>query len=117
MPAGTAIDILNRLRACDPKRLAIYFTNHSSPNQLGDKEYQHIVPEAWRRSGHGSGRFLRGFMGCREQPRPWRLRPAAAAGVGHYVQKAFMGWAYMSFAVSGARPKESSIVAIRLYSL
>jgi hypothetical protein len=39
--AGTAVDILNGLRACDPKRLAIYFTKHSSPNQLGDKEYQH----------------------------------------------------------------------------
>jgi hypothetical protein len=55
--AGTAIDILNGLRACDPKRLAIYFTKHSSPNQLHDKEYQHIVPEAWRQPGHGPGRF------------------------------------------------------------
>ena len=55
--AGTAVDILNGLRACDPKRLAIYFTKHSSPNQLGDKEYQHIVPEAWRQPGHGPGRF------------------------------------------------------------
>ena len=26
--AGTAIDILNGVRACDPKRLAIYFTKH-----------------------------------------------------------------------------------------
>lgn len=55
--AGTAIDIRNGLRACDPKRLAIYFTKHSSPNQLGDKEYQHIVPDAWRKPGHGPGRF------------------------------------------------------------
>jgi hypothetical protein len=55
--AGTAIDILNGLRACDPKRLAIYFTKHSSPNGLGDKEYQHIVPDAWRKPGHGPGRF------------------------------------------------------------
>ncbi|WP_394328664.1 rolling circle replication-associated protein [Mycobacterium avium] len=55
--AGTAIDSLNGLRACDPKRLAIYFTKHSSPNRLGDKEYQHIVPEAWRRPGRGPGRF------------------------------------------------------------
>jgi len=57
MLAGTAIDILNGLRACDPKRLAIYFTKHSSPNQLDDKEYQHIVPDAWRKLGHGPGRF------------------------------------------------------------
>jgi hypothetical protein len=55
--AGAAVDILNGLRACDPKRLAIYFTKHSSPNSLGDKEYQHIVPDAWRKPGHGPGRF------------------------------------------------------------
>ncbi len=55
--AGTAVDILNGLRACDPKRLAIYFTKHSSPNQLSDKEYQHIVPQAWQQPGHGPGRF------------------------------------------------------------
>ncbi|BBB40168.1 hypothetical protein MASB_07340 [Mycobacteroides abscessus subsp. bolletii BD] len=55
--AGTAIDILSGLRACDPKRLAIYFTKHSSPNSHGDKEYQHIVPEAWQQLGKGPGRF------------------------------------------------------------
>jgi hypothetical protein len=52
-----AVDVLNGLRACDPKRLAIYFTKHSSPNTLGDKEYQHIVPEPWREPGKGPGRF------------------------------------------------------------
>lgn len=55
--AGTAVDVINGLRASDPKRLAIYFTKHSSPNRLGDKEYQHIVPDAWRKPGHGPGRF------------------------------------------------------------
>lgn len=55
--AGTAIDIRNGLKACDPKRLAIYFTKHSSPNPHGDKEYQHIVPEQWRQPGRGPGRF------------------------------------------------------------
>ncbi len=55
--AGTAIDVRNGLKACDPKRLAIYFTKHSSPNPHSDKEYQHIVPELWRRPGHGPGRF------------------------------------------------------------
>ncbi|UQB93077.1 hypothetical protein KN252_003520 [Mycobacterium intracellulare] len=55
--AGTAIDILNGLRACDPKRLAIYFTKHSSPNLDGDKEYQHVVPELWQQPGRGPGRF------------------------------------------------------------
>lgn len=55
--AGTAVDVRNGLRACDPKRLAIYFTKHSSPNLDGDKEYQHIVPEPWRQPGRGPGRF------------------------------------------------------------
>lgn len=47
--ADTAIDVRNGLKACDPKRLAIYFTKHSSPNLYGDKEYQHVVPELRRR--------------------------------------------------------------------
>lgn len=55
--AGTAIDVRSGLKACDPKRLAIYFTKHSSPNLHGDKEYQHVVPEPWRRAGRGPGRF------------------------------------------------------------
>ncbi|MCH9731777.1 MAG: hypothetical protein K0U84_19210 [Actinomycetia bacterium] len=55
--AGTAIDVRNGLRACDPKRLAIYFTKHSSPTLHGDKEYQHIVPQLWRQPGRGPGRF------------------------------------------------------------
>ncbi|KAA1251823.1 hypothetical protein F0Q45_02205 [Mycobacterium simiae] len=55
--AGTAIDVRSGLRACDPKRLAIYFTKHSSPNLHGDKEYQHTVPELWRHPGRGPGRF------------------------------------------------------------
>jgi len=68
--AGTAVDILNGLRACDSKRLAIYFTKHSSPNQLGDKEYQHIVPDACGRATDpvDSG----GSTGCSEQPPLWR---------------------------------------------
>ncbi len=52
-----AVDVRNGLKACDPKRLAIYFTKHSSPNLNGDKEYQHIVPELWRQPGCGPGRF------------------------------------------------------------
>ncbi|MFT9536203.1 hypothetical protein ACM0AX_23375 [Mycobacteroides abscessus subsp. abscessus] len=55
--AGTAVDLLSGLRACDPKRLAIYFTKHSSPNTLGDKEYQNIPPAEWQEPGCGPGRF------------------------------------------------------------
>jgi hypothetical protein len=46
----------------DPKRLAVYFTKHSWPKTLGDKEYQHIVPEPWRKPGKGPSRF-RGVFG------------------------------------------------------
>jgi hypothetical protein len=63
--AGTAIDVRNGLKACDPKRLAIYFSKHSSPNLGGDKEYQHIVPELWRQPGRGPGRFW-GVYGLRK---------------------------------------------------
>jgi hypothetical protein len=55
--AGTAVDVLSGLRAVDPKRLAIYFTKHSSPNTLSDKEYQHEVPNEWQAPGKGPGRF------------------------------------------------------------
>jgi hypothetical protein len=55
--AGTAVDVRNGLKACDPKRLAIYFTKHSSPNMYGDKEYQHIVPKPWQQPRRGPGRF------------------------------------------------------------
>lgn len=57
LPAGTAVDILNGLRACGPKRLVIYFTKHSSPSQSGNKDYQRIVPDAWRKLENLPGRF------------------------------------------------------------
>jgi hypothetical protein len=56
--AGTAIDVFGGLRACDPKRLAIYFTKHSSPNTLSSEEYQH--PTSRPASVNGS---LAGHMG------------------------------------------------------
>lgn len=55
--AGTTVDVRNGLKARDPKRLAIYFTKHSSPNLNSNKEHQHIVPERWRQPGRGPGRF------------------------------------------------------------
>ena len=57
----------------DPKRLAIYFTKHSSPNDLGDKEYQHIVPEPWREPG--KGKLAPGLRG-RNQDSAGIVRPA-----------------------------------------
>lgn len=46
-------------------RLAIYFTKHSSPNMNGDKEYQNVVPELWRRPGRGPGQFW-GVLGLKK---------------------------------------------------
>lgn len=63
--AGTGVDVRRGLKACDPKRLAIYFTKHSSPNLHGDKEYQHVVPTLWQQPGRGPGRFW-GVYGLRK---------------------------------------------------
>ncbi|BBH67086.1 hypothetical protein ACTI_37710 [Actinoplanes sp. OR16] len=52
--AGTGVDFAEGLRARDPRRVAVYFTKHGT---FADKEYQHIVPEEWRKPGHGPGRF------------------------------------------------------------
>jgi hypothetical protein len=52
--AGTRVDYGEGLRMTDPKRIAVYFTKHGS---FRDKEYQNIVPAAWRERGKGPGRF------------------------------------------------------------
>lgn len=60
--AGTRVDILQGLRASDPKRLAIYFGKHSAPGGRSDKEYQHIPPAEWIDNGKSPGRFW-GYIG------------------------------------------------------
>lgn len=67
--AGTAVDIRNGLRTCDPKRLAIYFTKHSSPNQLGDKESSTSSPtpgggRAGAQAGSGACTDAAGHRDC-----------------------------------------------------
>ena len=57
--AGTGVDFAEGLRASDPKRVAVYFLKHGGATA---KEYQHIVPEAWRAPGKGPGRFW-GYWG------------------------------------------------------
>ena len=59
LAAGTQVDYKKGLECTDPKRVAIYFGKHA---QFRDKEYQHIVPEAWREPGRGPGRFW-GYWG------------------------------------------------------
>jgi hypothetical protein len=60
--AGTAVDFATGLRSADPKRLAVYFSKHSAADASQSKEYQHVVPRAWRRPGCGPGRFW-GYWG------------------------------------------------------
>jgi hypothetical protein len=57
--AGTRIDYAEGLRMTDPKRVCVYFSKHGT---FRDKEYQHIVPPAWRQPGKGPGRFW-GYWG------------------------------------------------------
>lgn len=52
--AGTGVDYAEGLRARDPRRIAEYFAKHGA---FRAKEYQHIVPPAWRGPGDGPGRF------------------------------------------------------------
>lgn len=63
--AGTNVGWRDGLRCTDPKRVAVYFTKHSSAT---GKEYQHYVPEAWQEPGKGPGRFW-GY---------WELKPKIA---------------------------------------
>lgn len=61
--AGTGLDYNGGLRAFDPKRVAVYFSKHSSPNKDGDKEYQNRVPALWVEAGN-VGRFW-GYWGLK----------------------------------------------------
>lgn len=60
--AGTGIDYSEGERARDPKRMAVYFGKHG---EFAAKEYQHNVPELWKRSGKSVGRFW-GYRGLRK---------------------------------------------------
>lgn len=57
--AGTAIDYDEAEKARDPKRAAVYFGKHGS---FAAKDYQHEVPELWKKSGKSVGRFW-GYKG------------------------------------------------------
>lgn len=59
--AGTAVDYAEAARMRDPRRLAVYFMKHGQKTR-DDKEYQHVVPMAWRGRGDGPGRFW-GYRG------------------------------------------------------
>jgi hypothetical protein len=72
LEAGTGVDFREALKCNDPKRLAVYFSKHG---QYRDKEYQHIVPEAWQAPGNGPGRFW-GYWGVKVLAVAVELSPA-----------------------------------------
>lgn len=55
LAAGTGVDFSGK-DFTDPRRISLYFLGHSAKSTDG-KEYQHIVPEEWRKPGKGPGRF------------------------------------------------------------
>lgn len=63
--AGTGIDLIAGMKASDPKRLAVYFSKHSSPasGERNPKEYQHQVPPEWAAR---PGRFW-GYIGLEKR--------------------------------------------------
>jgi hypothetical protein len=71
---SASADYAEGLRASDPKRVAAYFLKHSL---LRDKEYQHLVPAAWRGEGDGPGRFW-GYWGLARADLATRITPDEA---------------------------------------
>lgn len=67
--SGTRVDIADGLRMTDPKRVCVYFSKHGT---FRDKEYQHIVPPAWRKPDAGPGRFW-GYWGLEKVTEPVEL--------------------------------------------
>ena len=81
--AGTAVDHREGERMRDPRRLAVYFTKHG---QFRAKNYQHEVPELWRRPGCGPGRFW-GYWGLEPATAGVELDPAAAVWAGRILRR------------------------------
>jgi hypothetical protein len=89
--AGTRVDIAEGLRMTDPKRVCVYFSKHGT---FRDKEYQHIVPPAWREPDAGPGRFW-GYWGLEKVTEPVELtfdeRLAVARTLRRYGRAASRG--------------------------
>jgi len=81
--AGTGIDFAEGLRHRDPKRIAVYFTKHG---QFQAKEYQNVVPVAWREPGRGPGRFW-GYWGLKRLTRAAELGPEQAIWAARIIRR------------------------------
>jgi hypothetical protein len=60
--AGTNVSYPQGLKFTDPKKIAVYFSKHGL---FGAKEYQHEVPELWKSSDKGTGRWW-GYWGLKK---------------------------------------------------
>lgn len=72
--AGTGVDYAAGLRSNDPRRIAVYFSKHST---FAAKEYQNVVPEEWQAPGKGPGRFW-GVWGLERCAKAVEVKPEAA---------------------------------------
>lgn len=81
--AGTGVDWREGLRANDPRRVAVYFTKHGS---FAAKEYQHVVPTAWRAPGQGPGRFW-GYWHLEKASRGAEVSPADGIAAGRILRR------------------------------
>lgn len=83
LSAGTGLDYTEGLRSYDPKRVAVYFSKHSSAS-FGDKEYQNRPPELWTNS-QSVGRFW-GYWGLKPLIISAELSEEEAFfGLGHFA--------------------------------
>lgn len=81
--AGTGVDYAEGLRARDPKRVAVYFCKHGS---LAAKEYQNVVPDAWREPDCGPGRFW-GYRGLRRLTVTTEVSDKAGLAAGRVLRR------------------------------
>lgn len=83
LAAGTGVDYTEGLKAQDPKRVAVYFTKHST---FVDKEYQHVVPEEWQQPGCTPGRFW-GYWGLERHTAVVEVTPDTATLAGRTLRR------------------------------
>ncbi len=81
--SGTGIDYSDGMRSRDPRRIAVYFSKHSS---FSAKEYQNEVPEEWHEPGKGPGRFW-GFWGLDRCTEAVEVTPADATTAARVMRR------------------------------
>ncbi len=81
--SGTRVDYAEGLKSNDPRRIAVYFSHHSS---YSAKEYQNCVPEEWQAPGQGPGRFW-GYWGLKRVVEVVELEPRQATAAARVARR------------------------------